>query len=385
MQPAAPESARNEVVPKEAEGIAFRAEAPDTRNAYHPSVNVLSPTEWLVSFDLGTSTESLDYHTRRTRTVDGGKTWQDEGPLVTKPAGEVTTHTIRTRRLDGTRILGFGKWEARLGYETQRSNRATLGQVPMKLFWIDSRDGGRTWSAPRWIEPPLVGPTWELCHPIIELADQSWAAPVATWRGWNGELPNGEVTGLLVSSDEGKTWPQFSVTFDGKATGYIHWEQSLIVRRDQSLIATAWVYDPKTKETKPSAYVVRPPRATEFGAPRPTGFLAQTCKIIELPSGKILAAYRRHDRPGLWLEVASADEHGWKTEQRGLLWGGAQSGMAGKASTSEELNALRFGYPSMALLGNGRVLIVFWGTASTQTSIHWIQFDPAKIPAFRSA
>ena len=299
---------------------------------------------------------------------------------MVKPVHTPTTHTIRTRRLSAQRILGFGKWEDRKGYETHRSNRETLGQVPMRLFWIESKDGGRSWSAPQWIEPPLVGPTWELCHPIIELPDKSWAAPAATWRGWNGELPNGELTGLLISKDQGSTWPTFTVTFDGKASGFIHWEQSVVVRRDQSLLATAWVYDPRNKETKPSMFVVRPAGASEFGAPIPTGFLAQTCKIIELGSGKILAAYRRHDRPGLWVEVATVTGERWITEQRGLIWGGVQSGMAGKASTSEELNALRFGYPSMSLLENGDVLLVFWGTQSTQTAIRWIRFDPSTIP-----
>ncbi|MBI4626724.1 MAG: exo-alpha-sialidase [Verrucomicrobia bacterium] len=347
-------------------------------------MNVLSTHEWLVTFDRGTSTETLDYHTRALRTPDGGATWIDEGPLVSKPDSAPTTHTIRTRHFGGRRVLGFGKWESRHGYEMQRSNRETLGQVPMKLFWIESFDGGRSWSAPRWIEPPLVGPTWELCHPIIELPDRSWAAPVATWRGWNGELPNGEMSGLLVSADGGATWPRFVPTFDGRKAGFIHWEQSVVVRRDRSLIATAWVYDPHRRETRPSVFALSRDGGRSFGAPVATGFLAQTCKIIELKSGKIVAAYRRHDQPGLWIELATADEGGWRTERRGLLWGGAVSGMAGKASVSEELNQLRFGYPSLAELDDGSVLLAFWGTKSDRSAIHWLRFSPDAIPLARS-
>ncbi|MSU64818.1 MAG: exo-alpha-sialidase [Opitutus sp.] len=369
-----------ETVRAEATGIAFAASPPDQRNAYHPSLTVLSEREWFVSFDLGTSTETLDYHTRGVRTLDGGQTWTDEGPLVVKPAGPPTTHTIRTRRLGGQRLLGFGKWEDRLGYETHRSNRETLGQVPMKLFWIESLDGGRKWSVPHWIEPPLVGPTWELCHAIIQLPDGNWAAPVATWRDWSGASPNSEQSGLLMSADGGATWPRFVSTFDGRKTGYIHWEQSVTVRRDRSLLATAWVYDPKSRETKSSVFVVSGDGGKTFGPPTPTGFLAQTCKVIELESGKMVAAYRRHDRPGLWVELAAVDASGWRTERRGLLWGGAESGMAGKASTAEELNTLRFGFPSLAALDNGHVLLAFWGTHGKQTAIHWVRFDPATLP-----
>lgn len=364
----------------QASGMAFITREPDRRNAYHPSVNVLPGGEWLVTFDVGTSTETLDYHTRALWSLDEGVTWSDLGPLVEKPDFPKTTHTIRTRHFGSGRVLGLGKWEDRTEHETQRSNRATLGQVPMRLFWIESSDGGRQWSQPHWIEPPLVGPTWELCHAPLPLPDGRWAAPVATWRGWNGELPNGEISGLLISSDSGETWPEFVPTFDGRESGLIHWEQSVVSRSDGSLLATAWVYDPLERETKPSVFAVSVDGAMSFAPPQRTGFLAQTCKIIELRSGKVLAAYRRHDCPGLWVEQARVDASGWTSERRGLLWGGAESGMSGKTSTSEELNQLRFGYPSLAELGDGSVLLVFWGTEGTRTAIHWRRFSPKSLP-----
>jgi hypothetical protein len=45
------------------------------------------------------------------------------------------------------------------------------------------------------------------------------------------------------------------------------------------------------------------------------------------------------------------------------------------------LNALRFGYPSIAELENKQVVLVFWGTKTSQTAIHWMRFDPDSIPA----
>jgi hypothetical protein len=371
------------IIQVQGEGIAFRANissAPKL-NSYHPSLTAWSDREWYVSFDLGATTESLDYHTRAVRSLDAGHSWTDEGPLLVKPDSPPTTHTIRTRRLSGHRIIGFGKWENREGFEKQRSNRETLGQVPMRLFWIESQDGGRSWSVPRWVEPPLVGPTWELCHPIIELSNKNWAAPVATWRGWNGELPNGEQTGLLISDDAGTTWSHFTTSFDGRGDGLIHWEQSVVVRRSKGLLATAWVFDPRRGETRPSVFASSNDNGYSFGASCATGFLAQTCKIIELRSEKILAAYRRHDRPGLWIEIAAVEGGEWRTERRGLLWAGSKSGMEGKASSSEELNALRFGYPSMVELDNGNVLLAYWRADGDQTAIHWTRFEPDSIPS----
>jgi len=365
-----------------AEGIAFTPS--DGRSAYHPSLSLISASEWLVTHDIGTSTESLDYHTCALRTRDAGATWQPEPRLVPAPAEPPSTHTIRTRHFGGGRVLGLGKWEDRRGRETQRSNRATLGQCPMRLFWLESTDAGRTWSAPRWIDPPLVGPTWELCHSPIALPDGALAAPVATWRGWDGELPNGEMSGLLVSRDGGSTWPEFRPTFDGRRSGLIHWEQSVAVRRDGSVLATAWVYDPRSKETWPSVFVTSRDGGLSFGTPRPTGFLAQTCKVLELRSGRIVAAYRRHDRPGLWVELATVDDAGWRTERRGLLWGGAPSGMSGRGSASDELNALRFGFPSLGELPDGSVVVTFWGGSGGPSSTRWIRFRPEQLESLPS-
>ena len=187
---------------------------------------------------------------------------------------------------------------------------------------------------------------------------------------------------MLVSADGGATWPRFVPTFDGRKTGYIHWEQSATVRKDGSVLVNAWVYDPKSRQTQPSEFAVSRDGGVTFGLPQLTGFHAQTCKIIELSSGQILAAYRRNDRPGLWVELATVDEKGWRTERRGILWNGAPSGMEGKASASQELNTLRFGYPSSAQLGDGSVVLTFWGTEGSQSAIHWTRFRPEAIPAY---
>jgi hypothetical protein len=129
----------------------------------------------------------------------------------------------------------------------------------------------------------------------------------------------------------------------------------------------------------PSVFSVSRDVGHSFDAPRPTGFLAQTCKLLELRSGQVIATYRRHDRPGLWTELAIVDAS-WRTERRGLLWGAATSGMSGRGSTSEELNTLRFGFPSMAELPDGSVLLVFWGTTGGPSSIRWMRFQPAALP-----
>jgi hypothetical protein len=55
--------------------------------------------------------------------------------------------------------------------------------------------------------------------------------------------------------------------------------------------------------------------------------------------------------------------------------------MTGKSSTSEELNALRLGYPSLSEVDTDQVLLVFWGTHGDRTAIHWRRFAVEDVPA----
>ena len=338
-------------------------------NAYHPSLICFDALNWLITYDLGSSPDALDYHTRAARTSDGGRTWTDAGRLL-KERGK-STHTIRTNRMLDGRLIGFGKLEDRNGY-ARRCNRETLGQAPMQLFWICSPDNGGHWSEPCFISPPLEGPTWELCHAIIELPDGGWAAPVATWRDWAGRLPNGQQTGILISKDQGMSWPHYGRSFDGRKTGFIHWEQSVITMEDGSLVSVAWVFNPETGETLPNQFTRSYDCGRTFTLPQPTGFLAQTCKLLPLGQNLVAAAFRRHDQPGLWLEVAEICGTEWNRLERVLLWNGAASGMHESGNVAENLKALRFGQPSMARLDSNTIALVYWRQEGETSVIHWM-------------
>jgi hypothetical protein len=100
-----------------------------------------------------------------------------------------------------------------------------------------------------------------------------------------------------------------------------------------------------------------------FAPERLTGLLAQTCKILSLGDGRILAVYRRDDQPGLWGTMASIDRRGvWKNHEHMPLWGTllATPGMDGQATIFDALSDLKFGYPSLARVAENEVLIAFW-------------------------
>ena len=361
-----------------ATGVVYRNPKPYLRSlqAYHPSLIVLDDQEFLVSFDLGSAVEGLDYGTYISRSTDGGRNWQLQGPILDGPPfARTTTHSIRTSRISDGILVGFGGLHYRDNPEEGLVNRETLGAVPMDLILVRSDDRGKTWSAPEIIKPPLASPAWEVCHSIIQSPDGRWLAPTATWRGWNGENPAGEQALVLVSEDQGKTWPTFARTFDGRDSGLIHWEQSVVPLKGEGLLAVAWVHDPPAGKNLPTPYAISHDGGRSFSAPKPTGLRGQTCKVIQLKDSRILCVYRRDDQPGLWANLSQMDGDDWVNLSEQVLWQGAPSGMTGQASSADELASLRFGYPSLAQLANGAVWVVFWCVEDCVSNIRWFQLQ----------
>ncbi len=185
-------------------------------------------------------------------------------------------------------------------------NVPTLGYTEMELIITRSQDRGHTWGPIERVAPPLEGPAFEVCHSIVELRDGRWVWPCSTWMGWDGDAPNGMNAILLVSEDQGRTWPSYITEFDRWAEGIIHWEQHFLELRDGRWLTVAWAVDLGTGKTLATPYAVSSDQGATWHRGL-TGFLAQTTKTIELPDGRILAVYRRNDEAGLWATTARLD------------------------------------------------------------------------------
>jgi hypothetical protein len=353
-------------------GLVYRNPKPYLRSrmAYHPSLVRLGEDEFLATFDIGQAVEALDYHTVAARSSDG-QVWNLEGPLLIAPPPS-TTHTIRTSRLADGSIVGFGGLHHRLNPEEGLVNRKTGGLVPVDLFIVRSFDKGFHWTEPQIIHPPIVGPSWEICHPIIELHNGRWLAPTATWKSWDGENPSGEQAIVLISDDRGESWPTYGLTFDGRKQALSHFEQSVIELQDGRVLSLCWVFDMKTAMTFPTKYTLSTDHGETFSEPRTTGFHAETCKAIQLLDGRLLCAYRRHDRPGLWATLAQLKGQLWENLTETLLWQGKTPSAETDTSAADTLSTLKFGYPSLCQIDSRNVLILFWCQEDCVTNIRWI-------------
>jgi sialidase-1 len=355
-------------------GIVYRNPAPHLRaiHTWHPSLALLSDGTLVSTFDLGQGVESFDYRTYLSRSSDSGKTWSDPVRLCHDPDPRRHTHSIRIGRMPDDSLVGIGGRFLREHDEEGLVNRANLGYVPMDLFTINSQDSGLTWSSPATIAPPLEGPSFEVAHRVIELKDGRWLAPLSTWKGWNGEVPNGMQAIALVSHDRGSTWPEYLKVMDAYAEGIIHWEQSMVELSDARLLSVAWVVNESSGETLPTRFAISAD-GKSFDKPQPNGMLAQTCKIIALRDGRIVGLYRHAQKSGLWGTIARIEGDRWETLWDGLLWQGPSYARVQGENAAEDLSGLKLGYPSLVELPSGEVFAVFWCNEDCIHNIRWMR------------
>lgn len=356
-----------------ASGLVYRNPKPHLQaiHAWHPSLVLLDDGELVSTFDLGEAVESLDYRTYLSRSRDQGQTWSPPVRLFDDPVERRSTHTVRiARTADGT-LVGFGARMFRDNPEEGLVNRHNLGYVPMDLIRLQSDDGGRSWHGPYTVTPPLLGPSFEICHCIRELRDGRWLVPTSTWKGWDGYAPNGMNAVAFVSHDRGQTWPEFIRVMTAYDQGIIHWEQSLVELPDGRLLSVAWAVEEASGKTLPTPYAISSD-ARKFGPRRPTGLRSQTAKILCLRDGRILCLYRRDDKPGLWANLSRIDGDDWINLEEQPVWQGGISGMTGQAVAGEELSALKFGFPTMLQMPDGHVMAVFWCVEDGIHNIRWV-------------
>lgn len=359
-------------------GAIYRNPKPYLRaaNAWHPTVLNLGGGRLLASFDIGQAVESLDYRTYLSRSSDNGQTWSEPAQILEERTAAPTSHTMRLTRLSDGSLVAMGARFHRDRADEGLTRRDNMGFCPMDLILLRSADEGRSWSPPRNILPPLVGPAFEMCHSIVELRDGTWLWPTSTWRGWDGDCPNGMKAVAFVSRDRGETWPEYLDVLDDHRNGVIHFEQSLVELPDGRLLAAAWAFDERSGSTsRPVQYAISTDRKT-FSPARSTGLNGETSKLLHLSDDLLLCVYRRTDQPGLWAARVRVDGDGnWTTIEQQPIWQGADTRMLGQRGASDELGELKAGYPTLRKLDNGEVFVAFWCCQEGLYQIRWVRLN----------
>lgn len=360
-------------------GVLFRNPKPYWKSihAYFPSVAVLPGGEMVAVYTLGEAFEATNLHLNLARSSDAGQTWHHVGRLTSDQPGRLLSDSGRIAVTpDGQLVVNLMRHDRTDYADFGLANPQNLGFVPTRMLLIRSGDGGRSWDAPEPIEPPLVGPEFELCSPITILRDGRWLLPTSTWRDWDGRLPNGNRMVALVSHDQGRTWPSYLDVMHSPDNELIFWESKIVEFPDGRLLAVAWCYDEAAGRDRPNHYSLSFDGGNKWTPYRSTGLSGQTMTPYRLGDRHVLCVYRRTDQPGLWANVSRLDRDEWVNMGERPLWGYRQIGATTAAGPSmvENFQNLKFGAPSIVTAPDGCLFVTFWCYEDNVSIIRWLKF-----------
>ncbi len=358
-------------------GVVYRNSLPHVRSehAYFPSTVYMENGEMLTSLVIGEAFEAVNLDTHIVRSDDMGVSWSNPIPILPPNVKQLSSNCGRLTALPNAGLISMVVRSRRELHPTEGlTNPENMGFVPTDLLLVRSSDYGHTWSSPEKIIPPLEGPSFEACSPIVLLRDGRWIWPTSTWRGWNGYCPHGMKMIALVSNDAGKTWPEYLEIMNGSAGKIIFWEGKVIELQDGTLIAVAWAFNEFEGKDMPNHYAYSRDGGKTWSAPASTGIQGQTMSVIELKDNRLMVVYRRMDVPGLWLGFVKFKEGNWINENVYCLWGKHNSKLMYKSGNIvQDFNQLKFGAPHIVSLPDSSYYIVFWCYEEMVSSIRWFK------------
>lgn len=360
-------------------GLLYRNPVPHlfARHAYYPSVVRLPDGAMLASFVIASAMESIDAQMYLARSDDDGRTWTDPAPLHEK--SPTLTETGRITHVGGGRVVLLLSESQRPDPHVGAVNPANLGHVPTRFVLWRSDDGGRGWASLGAIDAPLVGPTFELCSPIVVLPDGRWLLPTSTWRGWDGEAPNGMKAVAFISDDQGVTWSRFVDVMNGTDRGVLFWEQKIESIDGNRLLAMSWAYHEPSRSDLPNHYALASQDSLQFSTSLPTSLQGQTPALLHLGAGVVLCVYRRTDEPGLWAATLLVEaDNVLRVLDQQCLWRPMLPGKHDqREGLVEEFRGLKFGAPCLVRLDGDEVFLAFWCMEGCVSNIRWIRLRVA--------
>jgi len=356
-------------------GLIYRNPKPHVHaiHAYFPSVVQLANGELLCSLVLGEAFDAANCHTYLARSTDLGQTWRLEGPIYPGTTDRLTSDAARLTALPDGGVVAFMVRSNRGEHPDEGlANPENLGFVPTETLLLWSADAGHTWGPPEPLIPPLVGPSFELCCPIVPLRDGRWFLPTSTWRGWDGDCPNGVKMVAFISQDSGQSWPEYRDVMRDPEQGIIYWESKICEMPDGRLLAVAWVYDQIAATDLPNHYAISADGGDTWSAPLSTGLQGQTPTPFVLDDGRVLLVYRRIDRPGLWANLSHLEGDRWVNDGEAPIWGAGAQRLTGDSDNMvQNFQVLRFGAPSVIRLQDDTIFVAFWCYEDCVSVIRW--------------
>ena len=309
------------------------------------------------------------------RSMDGGKTWGERQVIAGRSLDEREGCGVQLR--DGTIVVGIyynnlynpdGTYNFDWKKNMPKLQKADAGLRYLGCYTIASKDNGRTWSQPRFIDTKnmpfndVEGPT----DAPIEMPDGSLL------MGMIGENTSDDTANrsaiMLRSPDQGQTWTYLSTMASdpgGKLGGFM--EPGIVRTKTGRLVAALRNHGPGQ-----AIWVTHSDDDGKTWSPvKPTGMIGHPADLIELSDGRLMASYgirTPHTRPTGVRACFSRDN--------GETWD-----LSTEVQLRNDFGNWDVGYPESVELADGRVLTVYYYNQFGKYYIGSTFWKPAPVSA----
>jgi hypothetical protein len=337
--------------PLEVESARTLFDGPSVRRRGFPSVRRLASGRLLLAFEMGSGPEPVnDAAILVSHSDDDGGTWDEPFPVFANPGWQ-------SLPMGGLAVLGPER--VRLMVGRLKFDLSLPGDEPITEWFtgfIDSADGGRTWSElsaelrlfPTWTEPYGASNPHQLSDGRLLWAtigtlgrDVGWQSGVF-WTDASGGATSA-VTLIAAAPDRNFADTDLARLGDGRFLALI---RDMSTRRSQQ----AWSSD----------------EGATWTALRETGFRGSNHKLFALRAGAIACAYRDEDPERRGVSVSVTEDGGESWRFVGQLYAAGPDARHVPGSVC--------GYPDVVALGDGRLAAVLhtYPDDDGRVDLHWL-------------
>ena len=349
------------------------------RGAFMPVIAPLSDGSLIASQHVGTSLGSADNHIEVLHSTDNGTTWTNRGSIHGGPPDDGFAY--RGPEIcevpDGRLMMTATRFEAH-GDQLFDAETEALDRPELLTYW--SNDGGHDWGQPETVPVDLPRDRYTAngAGRLLQVRPDRWLYFIETWKptGWDG--PPDQKAALVVSTDQGRTWDEFTVVADDPTGRVLWWDQMGCMLPDGRIYNMFWTHLHGTKQDLPDHWSISDDDGRTWSTPRPTNLPGQVCSPIPLPDGRVAAIYNhRHDPHGIRVAVSEDLEHFDRDNELVVFDAGAEAQL-GETDTDqffEEHMLIGFGKPCGHIDRDGTLLVYFWCTSRGVTHTRWVRIS----------
>lgn len=356
------------------DGVIYRNPDPGFKAecAFLPNVVPLGGDEVICIYRIGQAFYSTDGTLNVARSLDGGRTWTQEGRVWDvenddRPYSYSAPHAFRLS--DGEIVLNA----FRIDFSDPRPqfNPETGGHRPSDKIIMHSKDGGRTWTPPRVMNLPRGGLP-DTPSSIIELDDGRWWLALELWKAWDDREPLHIKGYSTFSSDRGGTWSDAAPLESASDTAKMFSHSRYVKMLDGRIAALQWTQKPGSAEDFPAHITISNADASAWTYPAPTNLMAQTCWLADMGGGVMAAAYtdREGMNPGIDVVLSQDGGKTWDVDNQVQVWDAVGQEYLGVERVPEYPKShdnIAFGKPNLARMPDGTLIASWWCTQASVT------------------